>query len=68
MFAFLKTQLMVDDDPLQTSATASVWLRGLPAQDVTGRQRHILTALGEARRMGATQPTISRLRPPRLAA
>jgi len=34
MFAFLKMQPMIDDDPLQTSATASAWLHSLPTQDV----------------------------------
>jgi hypothetical protein len=54
MFGFLKPQLTVEDDPLQSPETACAWLNFLPPQDVAGRHRQVLTALHDIRRVGAS--------------
>src|SRR5436305_757649 len=52
MFAFLKLQPAFSDDPLQSPAAASAWLRHLPLQDDAGRQRNVQAALHEVPGMG----------------
>ena len=53
MFSFLGTNSKDANDPLTSGRTTSVWLRQLPAQDVIGRQQHVMRAfdaLRQARR------------------
>jgi hypothetical protein len=44
MFSFLGTHGKDASDPLNSGRNTSVWLRQLPAQDVIGRQQHVMRA------------------------
>jgi len=44
MFGFLGTGNKDANDPLTSGRNTSVWLRQLPAQDVIGRQQHVMRA------------------------
>jgi cyclic-di-GMP-binding protein len=54
MFGFLTSGTREIDDPLVSVKAVSAWLRGLPAQDVIGRQQLVLGALDMARQTRRT--------------
>ena len=62
MFGFLTSGPREITDPLESVKAASVWLRGLPAQDVIGRQQAVMAAFDSVRK--ARRP----LDPPRIQA
>ena len=49
MFSFLGTGNKDANDPLTSGRSTSVWLRQLPAQDVIGRQQHVMRAFDALR-------------------
>ena len=49
MFGFLGTGNKDANDPLTSGRNTSVWLRQLPAQDVIGRQQHVMRAFDALR-------------------
>jgi len=49
MFGFLGTHNKDANDPLTSGRNTSVWLKQLPAQDVIGRQQHVMRAFDALR-------------------
>jgi hypothetical protein len=49
MFGFLGTHNKDANDPLTSGRSTSVWLKQLPAQDVIGRQQHVMRAFDALR-------------------
>jgi len=49
MFGFLTSGAKEVADPLVTAKSVAAWLRQLPAQDVIGRQQHVMRAFDAVR-------------------
>jgi len=49
MFGFLSSHNKDADDPLVSPRATAVWLKQLPAQDVVGRQQHVMRAFDAMR-------------------